>query len=93
MRFKLGVLGFESDQYLGGIETARPEQPLLLAPEVVVEHTRSLAAERTVSRLYTVLASALARQNQKEEARDLLKSARQLDPSNPFARRQLNRMR
>ncbi len=93
VRFKLGVLGFEADQYLNGIQTARPEDPKLLPLPTLEEQSRSLAAGRAISRLYSVLASALVRQGQPGEARGLLKSALQLDPGNQFARKQLNRRR
>jgi hypothetical protein len=78
VRYKLGVLAFEADQYLTGVHTPRPEHPLPLTPEALVSQSRTLTAGRGLSRLYRILGAALTRHGRTEEARAASDLAQQL---------------
>jgi tetratricopeptide (TPR) repeat protein len=87
VRYKLGVLRFEGDQYLTGAQTLRPEDPQLLNGQRVVALARPLGENRPLSRLYNALGIVLLLDDRRDEAAKQFRLAIGLDPKNVTARK------
>jgi len=92
VRYKLGVLRFEGDQYLTGVRTPRPEDTQILDDFSLASLARSIDENRHLSRLYDSLGDALLIEATRYEAFTIYSVASRLDPKNRSARKKVVRM-
>jgi hypothetical protein len=92
VRYKLGVLRFEGEQYLSGTHTPRPQDPPLIDDSNLVSLARSLDENEHLSQLYSALGAVLVARSAHPEAYNAYSLALRLDIGNDVARRKMKAM-
>jgi tetratricopeptide (TPR) repeat protein len=93
VRYKLGVLRFEGDEYLTGVRTPRPKEPQIIEGFRLARLARSLDVNEPLSQMYTKIGAVLLAGSNRLESYIAYGFAVQLDPDNRAARKMVNAMR